>query len=93
MPRSPQKNRTASLHDDAYALFIEALIDRRRDSGMSQQAVADALGWNQSIIAKIENVQRRLDIIELIRIANVIGFDPARLVREMHQQVLRANES
>jgi transcriptional regulator with XRE-family HTH domain len=93
MPRGPHKNRTASLHDEAYALFVEALVVRRTQSGMSQQAVADALGWNQSIIAKIENVQRRLDVIELIRIATVIGFDPARLVREMHQQLLRTSKN
>ena len=93
MPRGPHKQRTPSLHDDAYALFVEALVDRRIRSGKSQQAVADALGWNQSIIAKIENTQRRLDIIELIRIADVIGFDPARLVREIHQQLVPADKS
>lgn len=54
---------------------------------MSQQALADALGWNQSIIAKIESTQRRLDIIELIRIANVLGFDASKLVREVQQNL------
>jgi len=92
MPRGPNKHRTASLHDEAYALFVQALVDRRIKSGKSQQAVADALGWQQSIIAKIESVQRRLDIIELIRIADVIGFDPARLVREIHQQLAQGGK-
>jgi transcriptional regulator with XRE-family HTH domain len=90
MPRGPHKQRTASLHDEAYAVFVQGLIDRRIKSGKSQQAVADALGWNQSIIAKIENVQRRLDIIELIRIAEVVGFDPARLVKDVQQQLSRS---
>ena len=93
MPRGPHKHRTASLHDEAYALFVQTLVDRRIKSGKSQQAVADALGWNRSIIAKIESVQRRLDIIELIQIADVIGFDPARLVREIHQQLVQAGKS
>lgn len=79
-----RKSRVASLHDDAYVSFVNALVKKRVKSGISQQALADALGWNQSIIAKIESVQRRLDVIELIRIANVVGFDPARLVKETH---------
>jgi transcriptional regulator with XRE-family HTH domain len=81
MAAPPHKHRTASLHDEAYGLFVEALVQRRLRSGLSQQALADALGWNQSIIAKIESVQRRLDIIELIRIANVLEFDASRLVK------------
>lgn len=82
MASPSRKARTTSLHDDAYAVFVQMLIDRRLKSGLSQQAVADALGWNQSIIAKVESVQRRLDVIELIRIAGVVGFDPAKLVRD-----------
>lgn len=81
------KHRTASLHDDAYARFVQKLVDKRTKSGMSQQAVADALGWNQSIIAKIETTQRRLDVIEFVRIAGVVGFDPARLVREIENDI------
>jgi ribosome-binding protein aMBF1 (putative translation factor) len=82
MVTSPYKARTASLHDEAYAQFVQALVKKRVKAGMSQQTLADALGWNQSIIAKIESVQRRLDIIELIKISDVVGFDPAKLVKE-----------
>lgn len=87
MANPPYKARTASLHDDAYASFVKLLIERRQKSGLSQQAVADALGWNQSIIAKVESVQRRLDVIELVRMASVIGFDAGRLVREVQLQM------
>lgn len=88
-----RKARTASLHDDAYRRFVEALVERRNKAGLSQQAVADELGWNQSIIAKIESAQRRLDVIELVRIANVVGFDAARLVREVEQEMKRRGEA
>lgn len=77
-----RKTRVASLHDEAYARFIAALVAKRVKAGITQRDLAKALGWNQSIIAKIESAQRRLDVIELIRIAGVVGFDPARLVRE-----------
>ncbi|MDP3736413.1 MAG: helix-turn-helix transcriptional regulator [Hyphomonadaceae bacterium] len=87
MASPPYKARTASLHDDAYASFVEKLIQKRVKAGFSQQALADALGWNQSIIAKIESVQRRLDVIELVRIANVLGIDASRLVKDAQQKM------
>ena len=88
MANSPNKSRTASLHTDAYAAFVQILVQKRIRSGLSQQAVADELGWNQSIIAKIESVQRRLDVIELVQIAGVVGFDPSRLVKDIQVQML-----
>jgi transcriptional regulator with XRE-family HTH domain len=87
MASPPNKARTASLHDQAYARFVEKLTQKRVKAGFSQQALADALGWNQSIVAKIESVQRRLDIIELIRIANVLGFDASRFVKDIQQDI------
>lgn len=88
MASAPHKSRVASLHDEAYAIFVDALVQKRTKAGISQQTLADALGWNQSIVAKVESVQRRLDVIELIRIANVLGFDPAKLVRDT-QTIMR----
>jgi transcriptional regulator with XRE-family HTH domain len=83
----PTKHRTTSLHDEAYRVFVKLMVQKRMRSGYGQQALADALGWNQSIIAKIESVQRRLDIIELIRIANVLEFDASKLVKEIQQRM------
>lgn len=88
MANPSRKARTASLHDAAYAGFVQKLVRKRVKAGVSQQALADALGWNQSIIAKIESVQRRLDIIELSRIANVLGFDASRMVKEIQADML-----
>lgn len=92
MGRRSKKTRVASLHDDSYQQFIELLVQRRKASGLSQQGVADALGWNQSQVAKIETCQRRIDVIELIRFAQVIGMDPSRLVSEVRKAMLSAGE-
>lgn len=80
------KFRTASLHDDEYASFVTTLVELRSNSGLSQRQVAVALGWNQSVVAKIETKQRRIDIIELVRMAEVIGFDAAKLVRGVQRE-------
>lgn len=92
MGSAPRKTRTTSLHDDAYAVFVATLVKLRKDSGLKQWHIANALGWNQSIVSKIEKRQRRIDIVELIRVAHVIGFDPAALVRKIQKQI-RAHEN
>lgn len=56
------------------------------------EEVADRLGWQQSVIAKIETAQRRIDMIELIRLAAVVGFDAARLVREIQADMTARGE-
>lgn len=92
MARRSKKTRVASLHDESYQKLVELLVQRRRASGKSQQVVADDLGWNQSIIAKIETAQRRMDVVELIRIADVVGFDVAKLIQEVRRMMLSAGE-
>ena len=89
MSRPSQKTRVASLHDEVYQQFVEILVERRRAAGISQQMAADALGWNQSIIAKIETAQRRIDIVELIRLADAVGFDVVKLVQETRKMMTR----
>jgi transcriptional regulator with XRE-family HTH domain len=91
MGGTPRKRRTGSLHDDAYVAFVNDVAQLRKGSKLSQRRVADALGWNQSQISKIETKQRRLDVVELIRIAEVVGFDATTLVREMRKR-LRTSE-
>lgn len=88
---SPRKQRTASLHDPAYAAFVTMLVELRAESGLKQRQIAEALGWNQSIVSKIERRQRRMDIVELIRVAEILGFDPASIVRKM-QKKIESNE-
>nr|WP_142080131.1 helix-turn-helix transcriptional regulator [Roseinatronobacter monicus] len=38
----------------------------RQEAGMTQTALADKLGVAQSYVAKVENAERRLDVIEFI---------------------------
>jgi transcriptional regulator with XRE-family HTH domain len=67
--RSPRQQR-----------FIELLVTQRKKAGLSQAALADALGRGQSIIASMESGTRRIDVIELIDLARVIGFDVHELI-------------
>ena len=65
-----------SIHHSIYQELVAELVAARVASGMTQQAVADRLGKPQSYVAKVEGSERRLDVIEFLMLAEVIGFDP-----------------
>jgi transcriptional regulator with XRE-family HTH domain len=92
MVRPARRNRVASLHSESYAVLVEMLVDRRKASGLTQQKVADALGWPQAVIAKIETQERRIDAVELVQLAAVVGFDPMRIVRELQKWMIEHRE-
>ena len=59
-----------------YQLLLGWLIEARKGAGLTQQQVADKLGRPQSFVAKYEGGERRLDVVELVEIAQVLGENP-----------------
>lgn len=55
----------SSLHDPRYRILINKLKKIRESKRMTQVELASSLKKPQSYIAKVENFERRLDIIEL----------------------------
>jgi len=52
----------------------------RKRASLKQAEVAAMLGKPQSYIAKIENGERRIDLIETIQLCKVVGLDPLQLM-------------
>jgi transcriptional regulator with XRE-family HTH domain len=63
------------------------LVAARHKAGLTQEELARKLGHPQSFVAKYEQRERRLDIVELIQIAKILNTDPARLVREVSKRL------
>ena len=74
--RSP---RTVDYERDA-ALIPERLRRMRRRAGLTQAAVAARLRRPTSFVGKYENGYRKLDVIDFLKVAAAIGFDPARFL-------------
>lgn len=68
---------------DAYERFRRLLVDARRKSGLTQLEVAARLGVSQSFVSKYELGERRLDVIELLRISDILNADVHDLVRRI----------
>ena len=61
----------------------QVLVATRERAGLKQSDVAAKLGLPASYLSKIENGSRRLDVIELLQIAEAMGVDAAEVVREL----------
>ncbi|MEO1747708.1 MAG: helix-turn-helix transcriptional regulator [Pseudomonadota bacterium] len=72
-----------SFHSEDYEKLTALLVEVRRKSGLTQQAVADRLGRPQSYVAKIEVGERRLDIIEFIHLVRAIDASPEEVLAEL----------
>jgi transcriptional regulator with XRE-family HTH domain len=61
------------------------MISARKTAGMTQSALATALGKPQSFVSKYESHERRLDVVEFVAIARVLGTDPLAIVRAIEE--------
>ena len=72
-----------ALYERSYAAFTELLKEERKNAGLTQTALAKKLRRPQSYVSKYERGDRRLDVIEFIEVARVIGFDPHDFLRKL----------
>lgn len=69
------------------ALLGRVIVRAREERSLKQIEVAERLGMPASYLSKIEKGTRRLDVIELLRVAEAIGVEPERLVRELAAEI------
>lgn len=55
----------------------------RENAGLRQQDVADRLGEPQSFVSKYESGERRLDLIELSAVCEVLGIKLGEFVAQI----------
>lgn len=79
-----------STYSETYRSLIDRLISARKARGVTQASLAKSLGRPQSFISKIENGERRLDVVEFIEIAQLIGEDPRDIIDVLGNSICRA---
>jgi transcriptional regulator with XRE-family HTH domain len=63
----------ATRHPERYRALLARLREARKAAGMTQEAVAAALGVKQKYVSKIETGERRIDPVELQELAELYG--------------------
>jgi transcriptional regulator with XRE-family HTH domain len=61
-------------------ILITFLIEHRKAAGLTQAQLADQLGKSRSFITRLESGQRRVYVVELLELAEVLGFDAGKVV-------------
>ena len=73
-----------------YRSAIEAISVARQKLGISQRELARRLGKHPSFVNKIELLERRLDILEFIAIAEALGMDSTKLIADVRSALPKA---
>lgn len=73
-----------SIHDPRYQDLIKKLIELRESKNVTQVELAHRLGKPQSYVSKIEILERRIDIIELLDWLYFLEVDPSIFIKGLY---------
>ncbi|NSY38132.1 helix-turn-helix transcriptional regulator [Leisingera sp. ANG59] len=76
-----------TIHSKGQQVLCQVLVDARKAAGLSQVELAKKLNCQQSMVARIESEQRRIDVVELIVIARAIGAELHDLLANVEASV------
>jgi transcriptional regulator with XRE-family HTH domain len=69
-----------------YKTLVGLLVARRDAAGMTQSDLAARLGKSQSFVARLENGQRRITVVEFMTLAKILRFDPYKLISTLEKK-------
>jgi ribosome-binding protein aMBF1 (putative translation factor) len=61
------------------------LVNARKKAGLSQQELASRLKTSQTVIARIESGERRVDVVEFIDLGRALRINPHDVLDELLQ--------
>lgn len=67
-----------------YKRLCALLRDARTRAGLTQEDVAKRLNRPQSYVSKYESGERRLDVIEFLRVARALRIEPNAIIKSLH---------
>lgn len=74
-----------TLESARHRALIAMLVKARKKAGITQTELAERLGEHQSFVARLESGQRRVDVIEFLTLADLLGFDPEAEVKRLKE--------
>ena len=72
-----------NLYTQRQRILLDLLRKTREEAGLRQDDVAERLGRPQSFVSKYESGERRLDILELYDVCEVLGTTLSIFVRTL----------
>ncbi len=83
--------RKPSTHTPHYDRLKARLVALREGAGLTQRQLAARVGRDQSVIARIETGERRLDVVELFTLCVAMGLDPLVAFETLASDLIEVN--
>jgi ribosome-binding protein aMBF1 (putative translation factor) len=74
--RTSKTHLRKTLRSRGHQILIQVLVEAREKAGMTQRDLAGRIKRPHSFVGRMEAGERRVDVIEFIEIARVLGADP-----------------
>ena len=81
--RALNKRLSKSLYSDRWEQLLGILKRIRKEKGLTQVELAKILQRPQSLIAKIEAGERKLDVCQFLDYVEAIGGNPTAIIQEL----------
>jgi transcriptional regulator with XRE-family HTH domain len=82
-----------STHTPHYKAITEKLIAMRKEAGLTHRQLAEKLGREHSFVWRIEQGERRLDLVEFHWVCRALGRDSVEVYAELYTAFFRADKS
>ena len=84
-----KKRLQKSLYSHEWETLCAILRRVRKEKGLTQVKLAELLGRQQNLIAKIEAGERKLDVCQLLDYLDAMGADPLDVISELVRESRR----
>jgi transcriptional regulator with XRE-family HTH domain len=76
-----------TIHSKEYRKLISLLREKRENLDITQLKLASIIETDQTFISKIENSERRIDVIELRTICKALKISFTDFIQELEQNL------
>lgn len=63
--------------------LAKLIREKRKQAGLTQTQVAKTLRQRQTWLSHLESGQRRIDVIEFVKLAEALNFDPVEELQKL----------
>lgn len=77
----------STIHSPSFGLVIDAVVAGRKAMGLTQVELAEIWKKPQSVIARLEAKERRLDVIEFLELCVILGLNPNEIITNAHNHL------
>jgi transcriptional regulator with XRE-family HTH domain len=76
-----------TLNSNESKILGDWLRSKRKEKGLTMRALAIKINSSHTFVAKVENQERRLDVLEFISYSQSLGLDPTESFKEITELV------